>query len=221
MVGSFLRIVIWHMGNARLRRTGSGGIKFKRKLSVDWIQQTITSESDVTGEEGTLERAYSFGADKPFYIGDVFMNPAPDNVVLSSTGRVHKTASGPFFRSQDCNFSEPLTKVTTFGTWCPNLPIEEKLFIILNNLTTDGVYEARLTFSNGKKNGASKISIDDSPLINIETNPGSVVVARFVAAEKDTKISIKSLDGLPPFINALVLRKLGTDPRMEALILLS
>lgn len=209
------------MANARLRKTGSGGIKFRRNFSVNWAQLSVSSGVDVVGSEGKLDRAHAFGASSSFFLDEVEFCPIQDGAVTSSTGRLHKVAYGQFFKPQEPAFSGALESITTFGAWCPNLPPEERLTLSIRDLNVDDAYEVRLLFSSGKKNGATKISIDDSPLIDISTAPGCVAVARFIATEKEISVSVKSLDAVPPFINAFVLRNLGTVPRLSASITLS
>lgn len=209
------------MGNARFHKTGNGGIKFKRKLSVAWTQLPIASEADIVGSEGTFERAYSFGTTDKFSVHDCDFSPAPDSIVASSLGRSHKVVSGPFFSSPQSGFSEPLINVTSRGAWCPNLPLEERILVFFRGLKVDNMYEARLVFSCGKKNGSSKICIDDNSLIDVPTEPGSVAVAKFIATKEEISVSIRSLDASPPFINAVVLRSIGFVPSVTATIILS
>lgn len=209
------------MGNARFRRVGSGGIKFRRNFSIEWSCLFLISEKDAVGEDGNLIIANCFGLNSQQEISSLeatFKSPSQE-VVFSSAGREHKVVSGPFFKSQS-GYSGSLDIITTYGAWCPTLPTGQHLYVS-QHVEIDGVYEARLIFSSGKKNGSSSLIINDE--INVDMTDGSsrVVVGRFIATKSDVSFSIKSTDAKPPLINAFILRKIGTAPRIDASILLT
>jgi len=220
------------MGNIRIRKTGDSksdsGIKFRRKLNIEWNSKNLESENDVNGNEGTLDRAIIFANLKTnvtdpstLLIDKVeFSSFKEKNIkaLRSSTGNTHKITDGPFFRSNS-NFQKDLNKLSTLGGWVSNLPKDENLILRIDSLKADVIYEIRLIFSRGKKGCSENITLNSGDCtLDLSIEENQVAIGRFIAPSEAIELTIGSSDNNPPFINALVVRQIGFSPRMSMIV---
>lgn len=210
---------------ARIRNVSGGSIKFRRKLNIKWELEEITSESSVIGDDGTVEKAIAFGdpltlTKDPLILNDTeffYFRREGSTSISSSTGRLHKVVDGPFFKSfNQSDISERSKILTSLGAWIPNLPNEEELIVKVDDIAADGVYEIRCIFSDGKSVGSKDISINSGERLVLPFDGGTVLKGQFISPESSLKLAIKSNDQLPPFINAIVMKRLGHTPRTTA-----
>ena len=213
------------MGNLKIKSSGvsKGGLKFRRNLSIEWNSVLLSSEN-ILGSEGKLEKAIIFGdphaINSSSAIQDVefsYYATCSANVV-SSTGRQHKAVNGPFFKSGYPSLSEEEQKLFSLGSWIPNLPTEGSMFVELDDLTPDVVYEIRCIFADEKCKGSNKMLLLPG---EHEFGGGNIVIGRFTAPEKLVKIEIKSLDNRQPYINSIIVRSVDYAARIKSIVRLS
>lgn len=201
----------------RFRGTGrgSGGIRFKRRLSVEWRTEEYC-ESAVVGAVGDLVEATAFGdpcaspARGPFEVGGVRfvgMRESEAFSLASSTGRLHEVVDGPFFadRPGEGPADPGLRALGALGAWVPNLPGGESLELEVSGLALDGEYELRLAFHDGRGRGADRMVIDPGGLAVGADGP-IVVVGSFVAPTETVTVRVSTADARAPYVNAAVLR---------------
>lgn len=208
--------------SARFHRLSNGKLKFKRNLNLHWESLQIKNSSDVLGRLGSLERAILFSDPTQISTDDIILNGtkfemySENEKLTSSTGRLHKIVHGQFFKSQNENFEKTLIDLTSTGAWSPSLPDDEYLQLEISNLKEDVNYELRLIFSCGKRLGANSMTISPGDFkFNIhQTDHSIVAIGKFISNENKIKLQLNSnVKGQPPFINSMVLRKLGESPK--------
>lgn len=211
------------VGGMRFRGTGrgSGKIRFKRRLNVEWRVEDY-SELSVAAGGGDLIEAVTFGdpcaspAKGSFSVGGVEFFPFRASTVFklaSSTGRVHEVVDGPFFAQRVGSQTDrlELSSLGTLGAWVPNLPPGEFLSLEMRDLVPDAEYEARLVFHDGRGRASSKIRVEPGGL-TFETLAPLVVVGRFVAPGNSVTLQIYSETDRAPFVNAAVVRAGSKTP---------
>ena len=213
------------MGNIRFRNTGlngPGGIKFRRNLFVNWTIKDLT-ETNIIGTDGSLVEAivfadpYSLNTNKPVLISNIQFKDFKLNATTSlksSTGRLHKVITGPIFKSiLPITSTEDIYNLTSLGAWIPNLPPNEKLILTISKLSLDDIYQIRCIF-NSKNKGTSSMSLEPNNCnLEFDDNLGTIAIAEFIAPNDNISIQLKSNNDKQPFINAIVIRKIGTAPR--------
>jgi hypothetical protein len=202
------------VGIVRFRRSGAGGgLKLRRKLAVDWRIEGDVEEASAPGGEGIVALAVAFGDPRAvgagaLELGGVGLQPwgRVDEVDLRASTRLGgDVVDGPFFGPRNA---------LGLGAWVPNLPSGESLHVDLSGLTPDEVYQVRFVFHDAKGRGTGAPTVSPGEF-RAELVPGrvSVVVGTFVAPTDRATLTIGSADGRPPFVNAMVLRRVGSQPR--------
>jgi len=197
------------MGTIRFKRSGSGGMSFKRVHRVFWDDPTdLATTEDVLGKDGITERAIVFGF--PSSVGSsgdirldetIFLNQKEAGrrdfltVPPGSKGRI---VVGPFFKGNNAP-EEQLAVFAKTGAWVPTLTDSDELTLSLGDLVEDCNYEIRLVVPNAMK----------------------VLTGRFIAHAERAEFKVPSLvPGKPPAISSYVLRRTGFSPKTFARILL-
>lgn len=213
------------MGSARIRKSDvSGGLKFKRNLTIDWLIETELKAETLVGSDGDLVYAISFGDP---YSSDIkgpisvletpfqYYRSSSDISLESSTGNRHKLTDGPFFKLLKSNLTNELKSLASLGAWNDNLPPDCHLNLTLKNLVSDGVYQIRCMFIDGKNKVSPRLFLGPgNHEINYDRPAGCIAVGTFTAPEIETIIRIASGSEAPPHINAIVLRRVGHNPRV-------
>ncbi len=221
------------MTNVRIRKAGnadsSGGLKFRRNLNIDWSIETELTSDTIVGNEGALVQAITFGdpyssdARGPISIADVQFQyfKLLKNVNLeSSSGLAHKVVDGPFFKLRESNFTPAVNSLASLGAWVNNLPSSSHLNMTIGELVPDGVYQVRCIFVDGKNKVSPKLFLGTEGYeINYNRQKGCVVAGIFTANDRSITIRIASKTIEPPHINAVVLRRIGYNPRTTASLL--
>jgi hypothetical protein len=210
---------------ARIRKSdGPGGLKFKRNLAIDWLVETELTVERVVGSDGDLICAVSFGdpcssdtkgpisiLETPFQ----YYQLSPDVFLESSTGNKHKLVDGPFFKLSKSDLTNELKSLASLGAWSFNLPPDCHLNLVLKNLVSDGVYQIRCMFIDGKNKVSPKLFLGpENHEINYDRQSGCIAVGTFTSPTTETIIKIASTTTTPPHINAVVLRRIGYNPRV-------
>lgn len=213
------------MGNVTLRTRKSGGFRLRRNLKPEWRTEPFESKDNVFGTDGEFDRAVLFG--NPGAVGlqgssisvagieFIDFRTIDRKMLQSSAGISYKVTDGPFFTSPFGNANPEIHALTTLGAWLQNAPEDTGLVINLNDLEEDGVYEIRLIFSNEEKASQRLLITPNDYIVDTSSSIAQIVIGKFIAPREETIITIKSTDGLPPFVNAMVLRKVGFAPRMD------
>jgi len=212
------------MGNVTLRTRSSGGFKLRRNLKPEWRTEVFESKENVFGSSGELNRAILFGDPNAVGIqstsivvaGVEFTNfkTIDKRMLQSSAGVTYKPTDGPFFTSPYGSANPEIYALTTLGAWLQNAPTDIGLVIKLDNLESDGVYEIRLIFSNEEEASNKLVITPNDYEIDTSNSIAQIVVGKFIAPKEASEFTIKSADGKPPFINAMILRKIGFAPRL-------
>jgi len=210
------------MGHARLRKTGNGGLKFKRSLSIDWVTADLSPEN-LVGSDGILVHAIIFGdpyasnIKGPISILDIsfcFFKTSSNINLASSTGRTHKIVDGPFFRLYDQTIDN-FKSLMSLGATAHNLPQEEWLDLTIKNLKPDKVYQINCAFFDEKNKVSPLITLNPgNHQIAYDRQQGCIAIGVFTAPTEEITIKISSLSIESPHINALVIREIGDNPRV-------
>lgn len=209
---------------ARIRNSnnGTGSFKLKRSLVIDWTTEKSLTPETLVGNDGELDRAIIFGdpysseTKGPITILKAsflyFRNSDVD--LETSAGNQHKIVDGPFFKSKENNLPEELRSIASLGAWNNNLPANCHLILTIENLVPDNVYQIRCMFIDGKNKASPKLLLDPgNHEINYDRQHGVMAVGTFTSPDKKARIKIASGLGEAPHINAIVLRRVGYNPR--------
>lgn len=209
---------------ARFRnREGSGGLRFRRSLAINWtIEPNVTSES-VVGKEGDLIHAIVFGDPyASFLCGPIALDETNFSYYklaahcdLQSSLREHKLVDGPFFKPRESSQAPELKALSSLGAWVNNLPMGSSLILSVTNLVPDNVYQIRCMFIDGKNKVSPKFILEPGNYeVEYDRQKGCVVVGEFTAPSDKISIKITSTTNEPPHINAMTMRIIDNNPRV-------
>jgi len=207
-----------------LNRNGSGGLRFKRNLTIKWtVEQNVSAES-IIGTNGKLVHAITFG--------DPYASPLQGPIILEETCFTYykltkhcnlqsslrdcKIVDGPFFKSKESEqINSEIKALSACGAWADNLPSDSFLTLNITNLIPDNVYEIRCMFVDGKNKVSPRFILDPGNYeVEYDRQNGCIVIGKFTAPTDQISIKIKSTTNQPPHINAMTMRTIDNNPRV-------